>query len=57
MQGWHLEIEEQGESGEHVLFGMPDRLQRTLEEHTTANRLYDWVLLLGGINDLAGGRV
>lgn len=54
MQDWHLEIEEQGESGERVLMGMNHRLQRTLDEHTAANRMYDWVLLLGGINDLGG---
>lgn len=54
LQDVYLEIEEQGESGARVLFGMKDRLQRTLDEHTTAGRLYDWVLLLAGINDLAG---
>jgi lysophospholipase L1-like esterase len=54
MQGWYLEIEEQGESGERVLMGMHHRLQRTLEEHVAAGRPYDWVLLLAGINDLAG---
>lgn len=35
---------------------MKHRLQRTLDEHADAGRPYDWVLLLGGINDLAGGR-
>jgi len=55
LQDVYLEIEEQGESGARVLFGMKDRLQRTLDEHTEAGRLYDWVLLLAGINDLAGG--
>ncbi|KAF8060539.1 hypothetical protein HT031_004716 [Scenedesmus sp. PABB004] len=53
-KGWHLEIEEQGESGERVLLGMRHRLQRTLDEHAAAARHYDWVLLLAGINDLAG---
>eukprot|EP00775_Hariotina_reticulata_P008080 gene8080-8274_t len=53
-QDVYLEIEEQGESGARVLFGMRDRLQRTLDEHTAAGRLCDWVLLLAGINDLAG---
>jgi len=33
---------------------MKHRLQRTLDEHQAAGRSYDWVLLLGGINDLAG---
>lgn len=56
-QDWHLEVEEQGESGERVLLSMKHRLQRTLDEHADAGRHYDWVLLLGGINDLAGGRV
>lgn len=55
VQGWHLEVEEQGESGERVLFNMKHRLQRTLDEHADAARHYDWVLLLGGINDLGGG--
>ncbi|KAF6253988.1 SGNH hydrolase-type esterase domain-containing protein [Scenedesmus sp. NREL 46B-D3] len=50
---WHLQVEEQGESGERVLLGMKHRLQRTLDEHAAAQRWYDWVLLLGGINDLA----
>jgi hypothetical protein len=53
-QDWHLQIEEQGESGERVLLGMNHRLQRTLEEHEDARRWYDWVLLLGGINDIGG---
>jgi hypothetical protein len=54
-QDWHLEVEEQGEAGERVLISMKHRLQRTLDEHADAGRPYDWVLLLGGINDLAGG--
>jgi lysophospholipase L1-like esterase len=54
MQDWHLQIEEQGESGERVLLGMNHRLQRTLDEHADAGRWYDWVLLLGGINDIGG---
>lgn len=53
-QDWHLQIEEQGESGERVLLGMNHRLQRTLDEHESAQRWYDWVLLLGGINDIGG---
>jgi hypothetical protein len=53
-QDWHLEVEEQGESGERVLISMKHRLQRTLDEHADAGRHYDWVLLLGGINDLGG---
>jgi lysophospholipase L1-like esterase len=53
-QEWHLEVEEQGESGECVLMGMKHRLQRTLDEHADAGRPYDWVLLLGGINDIGG---
>lgn len=56
LQDWHLEVEEQGEAGERVLISMKHRLQRTLDEHADAGRPYDWVLLLGGINDLAGGR-
>jgi hypothetical protein len=55
VQDWHLEVEEQGESGERVLISMKHRLQRTLDEHADAGRHYDWVLLLGGINDLGGG--
>lgn len=54
LQGWHLEVEEQGESGERVLISMKHRLQRSLDEHAEAGRPYDWVLLLGGINDLGG---
>jgi hypothetical protein len=54
LQDWHLQIEEQGESGERVLLGMNHRLQRTLDEHDAAQRWYDWVLLLGGINDIGG---
>jgi hypothetical protein len=56
LQDWHLQIEEQGESGERVLLGMNHRLQRTLDEHEAAQRWYDWVLLLGGINDIGGAQ-
>ena len=49
-----LEIKGAGESGDCVMTDMPRRLNKLLHESEAAGQHYDWVLILGGINDILG---
>jgi lysophospholipase L1-like esterase len=53
-QDFLLEVEEAGASGDLVMSDMPQRLKKVLRDKASAGHHYDWVLILGGINDLSG---
>ncbi|KAI8466408.1 MAG: SGNH hydrolase-type esterase domain-containing protein [Monoraphidium minutum] len=51
----HVAVHERGRSGEFVLRSMQGRLDRALAEAAANGEPYDWVLLLGGTNDIGTG--
>lgn len=48
----NVTVDQRGISGEQVLVTMRNRLFAILDDASAAGQLYDWVLLLGGINDI-----
>mmetsp|Transcript_20818 Transcript_20818/g.52932 ORF Transcript_20818/g.52932 Transcript_20818/m.52932 type:complete len:271 (-) Transcript_20818:779-1591(-) len=54
--GLEVEVVEEGVSGELVVPTMHDRLAGLLGAAHAAGAPYDWVLVLGGINDVGWGR-
>ncbi|GAX79903.1 hypothetical protein CEUSTIGMA_g7343.t1 [Chlamydomonas eustigma] len=53
--GDHVKVNHSGVSGERVNHSMRLRLQTELQRASTQGIWYDWVILLGGINDIGYG--
>ena len=52
---WRLALSTAGRSGEKVLPAMQERFARALDEAAANGLFYDWVVLLGGTNDVGTG--
>ncbi|UJR31714.1 hypothetical protein I4U23_019194 [Adineta vaga] len=50
-----IEVKSSGRSNECVLSGMLDRFRKTLSDAVEEGHYYRWIIILGGIHDLAYG--
>eukprot|EP01137_Pigoraptor_chileana_P003748 Opistho-2@44412 len=53
--GWSFEVENKGRSGEAAIEEMERRLPNILQRRAASNERIDWVVILGGTNDIGSG--